>query len=78
MYSGPKNIVGIALAYEMSSFSDIKDASRFGYTSTSRTPKTGELATLVNQNSFFAAVKLGLYDLLSNELNIKIAECFRI
>ena len=59
IYNDPANIEGIALAYGASSFSDIKDASVFDYTSRSRTPKTGELVTLVNQNGFFAAIKLG-------------------
>jgi len=59
IYNDPANIEGVALAYGASSFSDIKNASIFDYTSRSRTPKTGELVTLVNQNGFFAAVKFG-------------------
>ncbi len=59
IYNDPTNIEGVALAYGASSFSDIKDASVFDYTSRTRTPNTGELITLVNQNGFFAAIKLG-------------------
>lgn len=59
IYNDPKNIEGIALAYEANSFSDIKDASILDYTSRSRTPNTGELVTLVNRNGFVAAVKFG-------------------
>lgn len=59
IYNDPKNIEGIALAHEVNSFSDITDASLFDYTSRSRTPKTGEFITLVNQNGFFAVVKIG-------------------
>ncbi len=59
IYNDPVSIEGIALAYGASSFSDIKDASTFDYTSRSRTPNTGELVTLVNQNGFFAVIKLG-------------------
>ena len=59
IYNDPTSIEGIALAYGASSFSDITDASVFDYTSRSRTPKTGEFITLVNQNGFFAAIKLG-------------------
>lgn len=55
----PSNIEGIALAYGASSFAEINDASLFDYTSRSRTPKSGELVTLVNRNGFFAAIKLG-------------------
>lgn len=59
IYNDPANIEGIALAYDATSFSEIKDASKFDYTSRSRTPDTGEIVTLVNQNGFFAAIKLG-------------------
>jgi len=55
----PSNIEGIAIAYGASCFTEINDASLFDYTSRSRTPKSGELVTLVNQNGFFAAIKLG-------------------
>ena len=55
----PANIEGIALAHDAKSFSEIKDASKFDYTSRLRTPHTGEIVTLVNQNGFFAAIKLG-------------------
>jgi hypothetical protein len=58
MYSEPSTIEGIALAYEAQNFKDIVDASIFDYTSKTRTPKTGELVTLVNKNGFFAAIKL--------------------
>jgi hypothetical protein len=60
IYNHPENIDGIALAYGAKSFSEIKDASEFDYTSRSRSPKTGELVTLVNRNGFFAAIKLGV------------------
>lgn len=56
IYSDSENIEGIALAYGASSFSDINDASLFDYTSRVRTPKTGELVTLVNRKIFFAAI----------------------
>lgn len=59
IYNDPVSIEGIALAYAASSFSDIKDASVFDYTSRSRHPKTGEFIILANQNGFFAAIKLG-------------------
>jgi uncharacterized protein YegP (UPF0339 family) len=59
IYNDSANIEGIALAYGASSFSEINDASVFDYTSRIRTPKTGELVTLVNRNGFFAAIKLG-------------------
>jgi hypothetical protein len=59
IYNDPASIEGIALAYGASSFSEINDASVFDYTSRSRTPKSGELVTLVNRNGFFAAIKLG-------------------
>lgn len=59
IYNDPANIEGIALAYGATSFPEIKDASEFDHTSRSRTPDTGELVTLVNQNGFFAAIKLG-------------------
>lgn len=59
VYKEPPSIEGIALAYGAKGFGDITDASMFDYTSTNRTPKTGELVTLVNKNGFFAAIKIG-------------------
>ncbi|WP_218689474.1 toll/interleukin-1 receptor domain-containing protein [Psychrobacter sp. BF1] len=59
IYNAPSNIEGVALAYGASSFSDITDASVLDYTSSSRTPKTGEFITLVNRSGFFAVIKLG-------------------
>lgn len=59
IYNDPINIEGIALAYGVNSFSDIKDALLFDYTSRARTVKTGEFLILVNKNGFFAALKLG-------------------
>ena len=59
IYNTPSNIEGIALAYGASSFSDITDASVLDYTSSSRTPKTGEFVTLVNRSGFFSVIQLG-------------------
>lgn len=58
VYNDPRSIEGIALAYGANDFKDITDASKFDYTSRTRTPKTGELVTLVNRHGFFAAIKL--------------------
>ncbi|CAC9621401.1 hypothetical protein [uncultured Gammaproteobacteria bacterium] len=60
VYNDPVNIERIALAYEVSSFSDITDASIFDDTSRIRTPNSGEFVIIVNKNGFFLAVKLGV------------------
>jgi hypothetical protein len=57
-YNDPSSIQGIALASGAQSLADIVDASKYDFTSRSRTPRVGEFLILRNSSGFYAAVKI--------------------
>jgi hypothetical protein len=57
-YNDPASIQGIALAIGAKSLADITDASKYDFSSRSRTPNVGEFLILRNTSGFYAVVKI--------------------
>lgn len=58
IYNDPPSISGVAIAKDASSIAEIHDAKAFNYTSRSRRPKEGQIAVLLNNQGFYAALKI--------------------
>lgn len=56
LYQDPADISGIALATNVASFDEVKDASRFDSSSRSRTIRVGDAAVLRNTSGFYAVL----------------------
>lgn len=56
LYQDPADISGIALAINVASFDEVKDASRFDSSSQSRTIRVGDAAVLRNTSGFYAVL----------------------
>jgi pyrimidine deaminase RibD-like protein len=57
-YSDASNLVGVAIAADARSLSEIRDASVYDMSSRFRTPNEGDFVVLKNSSGFFAALRI--------------------
>ncbi|WP_417249907.1 TIR domain-containing protein [Celeribacter sp.] len=57
-YNDPETIRGIAVAEGATDFDDVKDATSYNFTSSSRTVSEGQILIMKNTAGFFAALKV--------------------
>jgi hypothetical protein len=57
-YNDPSTINGIAIARDCRAIKDVVDATKYDFSSRSRTPKNGDILILRNTDGFYAAVQI--------------------
>ena len=58
VYNDPSSINGVAIDRKASEIHEVKNAITLDYTSRVRTPKTGQIVVLRNENGLYAALKI--------------------
>ncbi|MDY0832470.1 toll/interleukin-1 receptor domain-containing protein [Pseudomonas sp. SED1] len=58
IYNDPPSINGVAIAEGYLAIAEVQDAKALNYTSRTRRPKEGQVAVLLNNQGFYAALKI--------------------